>query len=301
MPKLATAGRSFGRFRRAASAIRLACLIALVASLALGGSVRAEDGCPAGRYPSLEGDGRCVPPADHNLLPVDDRKPMRFQMLEVARGAFLQGTGTITAETPAALRAFLTTKDAQFSKQLYLHSPGGSIEAAMELGEVIRGAGLNTNIGRTISIKNETSSSELHTYKKAECRGACAYAFLGGVYRTYGGDLSRRSGIVELYGLKRGGGSKRPLSASETERLTSRLAASLERMGVPQELLSVAASAPEGGVLSLPEEKAKALRVIVEPSRRTMFRVELWGGRPALRFNLPLYDMALEGIWRWRA
>jgi hypothetical protein len=93
-------------------------------------------------------------------------------------------TGRIAPDTPSRLRNMLGDVDLH---QVLFHSSGGNLQAGLEIGRIIRGAGLNTAIGRPVwsthvNHRDETVYGWVGL-EPGECSSACAYAFLGGVRR----------------------------------------------------------------------------------------------------------------------
>lgn len=97
---------------------------------------------------------------------------------------FIQATGEITKETPAAFEKFLREKGG--AGVVRLHSGGGDLQAGLELGELFRKNGVVTEVG-----SDEHDPTNVNYYDKSpwtrrikgRCASACAYAFLGGVSR----------------------------------------------------------------------------------------------------------------------
>jgi hypothetical protein len=286
-----------------------AAVCAVFAALALSSMLEparaAQQSCPPGLF--SDGDDACLKPSEHSELPLDDREPMRFEAHQLSlRVIYLQGIGTITPETPAALRAFLATLDGQMSRDLSLHSPGGDLAAGLELGEIIRQARLNTDISRSIPLERIFS---VHDYDEAECVGACALAFLGGVARYAGGgarygfphlgageasaDLSVATVTERSAAGREPGGSRKTDSSGGGAVTKERLAAYLDRMGIARELLDTAPAAP-GESAVLPRERGKALRVIFEPSGRTVFEPRS-GSSPSVTFEILTRNKDLHG------
>lgn len=88
--------------------------------------------------------------------------------------------GPIDAGAPARFRELL--KDSE-GFRIVFDSPGGNLEAGLRLGRIIREAGLRTEIGRAIPADGGIRRV-LEIDGDAQCVSACAYAFLGGVFRT---------------------------------------------------------------------------------------------------------------------
>jgi len=252
----------------------------------------AEGVCPRGQLMSEEkypiGPQKCETVASYNTLPLDDTQPMRFEAHQISMAIiFLQGTGTITQDTPNEFERFMATSDAKMSKWLFLHSPGGDLMAGLKLGEAIRKHQLNTGIGRSVMLEEGTMLE--HSYKHAVCASSCAYAFLGGVSRSYSEN--------DLYGLHRFGATDRSISGDEAQIVTSLLANYVDRMGVDQALLTAASSAAfKNDIFPVDVSLAKQMRVIFDPSGRTNFVVEQRGGHAVAAFEFSIQEKHFQGM-----
>lgn len=267
-------------------AVRVALLcVALLPLMALGGA-RAEDGCPDGTFP----DGvqkTCVPVSSHNRLPLDDRKPMTFEAIQISLPIiYIQGTGAITKDTPEALRKFLKTDDGRMSKSLYLHSGGGDLMAGLELGQVIREAGLNTGIGRSLHLEGVMN---VYDYKRAHCLSACAYAFLGGVTRSYG--------ETDVYGIHRFGRAQGPVSGDDAQVISGIVAKFIQSMGVDVSVFQLASLASfETDMFRVPVDLAKRMRIIFDGSGLTTFRIEDRDGLVVAAFRITKRERGYDGV-----
>ena len=88
--------------------------------------------------------------------------------------------GKITRETPDKFRRFKNQIDP--TRFIYLHSEGGDLAAAIELGRLIRETGASVSVRE--SVKAEYGSDITYNNKEGSCLSACAYAFLGGTSRS---------------------------------------------------------------------------------------------------------------------
>ena len=238
------------------------------------GSALAEEGCPAGQLKGL--NETCTKLSERTKLPLDETKPMRFEAVQVSMMMIhVQATGTITEDTPDEFERVLKSDEASYSKDLHLHSLGGNLMAGLRLGEMIRKAGMNTMVGRSIPLEGITN---IFSYDSATCASACAYAFLGGVTRDYGDR--------DFFGLHRFGVDGKAISGDDAQVISSIISAYIQRMGIDQAVLRAAASAPfENGVYRLPVALAKRMRVISGQSGETTFNVEDVDGRTVIRFE----------------
>ncbi len=138
-------------------------------------------------------------------------KTMHFAVASTDEGrgsssapTWIAAQGIITTRTPGDFRRFLQTECAVFggcggtSKSVALvimNSPGGNLLAGLELGRMIRSAGLSTRVARTrlrTQERQRNSDGEwvlenlnhIDQLSAGRCESACAYAFLGGVNRS---------------------------------------------------------------------------------------------------------------------
>jgi hypothetical protein len=154
--------------------------------------------------------------------------------------------GEIEWESADQFKAFLreqqTITDASQWREVELcfDSPGGDLEGALRLGEVIQAMRLDTCV--------EPIYSELHGTQAAKatpasgpsrptvCASACVFAFAAGAHRTI--SAGARIGMHQFAGADRELGQRRTQLAMTT------LAQFLERNGVGRQLLDIAAYAP---------------------------------------------------------
>jgi len=127
---------------------------------------------------------------------IDPNAPMSFEY--TGNGGNIKGTdwiaaeGTITADTPNRFKDFLAKKIAR-NTSVQFNSPGGNLVAALKLGEMIRGARLDTSVGRTVFNKDGGMWSDR---LPGLCISACVYAFLGGEMRVVG---ANQLGVHQFY------------------------------------------------------------------------------------------------------
>lgn len=94
-----------------------------------------------------------------------------------AASCYVQADGGITLDTPKLFARYLESEHSDGNKVL-LNSPGGSLLGGLELGKLIREAGMETEIGiwKQDGVFGETEQGGI-------CMSACSYAFLGGKVR----------------------------------------------------------------------------------------------------------------------
>jgi hypothetical protein len=209
---------------------------------------------------------------------------MVFEALQLSMTTiFIQAVGTITADTPGELEKFLKTEDARMTRNIDFHSLGGDLGAAIKLGEIIRKAGYNTAIGRSIPLDGPM---ENYAYKNPACVAACAFAFLGGVTRSYGSN--DRYGLPQL-------NVAGPNAGDETRQAANYL----ERMGVTPSILQTSSNASvEGDIFNVPVALGKQMQIIHDPSGETVFRIEDIKGGAVARFDFSMREKNYRGMLR---
>lgn len=103
----------------------------------------------------------------------------------MSTSTWIAAIGIIGPETPSRFRAFLESEQ-YVPGQIILHSPGGNLAAGLELGHLIRGAGLTAHIGRTkrsFASYDAPCDTWYDSVESGVCVSSCAYAFLGGQER----------------------------------------------------------------------------------------------------------------------
>ncbi len=244
--------------------IRIFLLFAL--TIFTGGTAKAEEGCPPGQFPSPL-KAVCTPVSEYDRV-VQDGEPMIFQVRQVSPFVIWIGAeGVITPDTPRQFAEFLKTDDAKLTREIEIHSPGGNLAAGLALGREIRVAGYNTSIGRSVAL---SGLMEVYQYKHAACMSACAYAFLGGIKRSFGKD--------DIYGLHRFSDPSRSIDSDGTQIVTSELAKYIEDMGVDQNVLRLSSVTDSKDILPISVEAAKRLKIIFDPDRPASFVVQMIDG-----------------------
>jgi hypothetical protein len=246
----------------------------IAASLIGAGAAQAEEDCPAGQFPSSRRANTCSNVSDFSRLPIDDNRPMVFEAIQdSASQVYVQATGKITPDTPTEFAKFLKSDDGKIvttsSRIIMLHSPGGDVAAGISLGQMIRKARFNTEIGRTVHL---SEAFDNYAYKTAACLSACALAFLGGVDRAY------RKQDTYAFG-------------PDVTAQTPGLASYLDRMGVASATLRETSKAER-----IPMALAQQLRVVSKASDDSAFHADDLDGTPIAWFNFSLRNEQYRGM-----
>lgn len=166
-------------------------------------------------------------PMTFRTMPVGDRCGARCPRMIVAEGE-------ITTSTPAQFAEFVRrqSRDPNIRGVILLHSGGGRVGAAMQLGKLFREAGAAVIVGRVGPTGVAAGS----------CYSACVYALVGAKKRVI--PTVSRVGVHRMVAFDAAGASfddeRRYAPVYATPDLVQRLSDYVGSMGVSRELISVA-------------------------------------------------------------
>gem|GEM_PF-405315 len=98
--------------------------------------------------------------------------------LTVAKAPQVYLSGVIDADAPQRFEALVQSGKIATGSDVYLNASGDDIHAGIALGRLFRQSSLTTHLGTQRLPRHSGSPG-----KPALCTGACAYAYLGGLYR----------------------------------------------------------------------------------------------------------------------
>lgn len=165
---------------------------------------------------------------------------MTFRTLAVGQNCgarcpqMIVAEGEITTDTPAHFVAFVRRQavDPNTRGVILLHSHGGRVGAAMELGKLFRQAGAAVIVGRASS----------GAITAGACYSACVYALIGAKKRVI--PRVSRIGVHRMVAFDRAGADPEQLPSYQpvhaTPDLVKRLSDYAGSMGVSRELINVA-------------------------------------------------------------
>jgi hypothetical protein len=181
---------------------------------------------------------------------------------------WIAAEGTIERNTPAKFRKFLESSPG--GSRIHFNSPGGNLQAALELGEIIRQRGYLTEVDKTVGSLEDGgfvyAGREPDTFKPRQsvgCRSACIYAFIGGANRTANdGDIWIHQFFDPIAVSDFLGKTSSGFQRAQDQALSGRLISYLTRMGVSTELLSRASQvSPTDPMYNLTKDELVELRV----------------------------------------
>ena len=177
---------------------------------------------------------------------------------------WLSAEGRITADTPAAFKAFLKDNGVgvdgldKMPMDIQFHSSGGDLAAALELGRLLSQTNWNASIARSAHGEGVEKDSPIgyEDLDGAVCQGSCAYAILGANQRAIDDVKTYQPNLP----------TSAELGGRDALQSMAQLAAYLSEMGVGGELLT--ATAPLG------EERLKQLHITTHQVDGADWRLE---------------------------
>lgn len=152
---------------------------------------------------------------------------------------------------------------------IYLNSPGGNLQEAIEVGRLIRQSGMSTAIGHLDPSNMDEFGRPLGFPQKGICESACAYMFMGGTERSL---ENGRLGLHRFYSNERG------LSSDEAQFLSGMLVEYLVEMGVDARIFLAASRESASGMYYLSKEEGLEYDVITPSGYDDLFLEPYAGG-----------------------
>lgn len=180
-------------------------------------------------------------------------EPMSFR--QVASGGscnsciWTAAEGEITRDSPQLLRAYLAEQP--YPGRIMFDSLGGNIGAAIRLGQIIREARLDTDVGKSRLFEDSTFEHEI---QPGTCESACFFAFVGGLTRSLGmGKLGVHQFFTREY---------QNIGTVDTQMMMGQILLHLLAMEVDTEILSIASRTPPTSMHYLTPEELDALGLL---------------------------------------
>lgn len=233
---------------------------------------------------------------------------------------WVMAQGKIVSDTPGQFKKF--AKELGYAvSYIKIHSEGGDLSAALELGRMFREQKSTLEIGRTEPMKD---ADPWHTSTDGRCLSACAYAFLGGYYRDVPEDSEL--GFHQFFDADiLSNIAERAFTGAERlqdQYVVGVIINYLIEMGVSTELYPLVASTSPGDMQRITKAKAVELRIdnIADPLSSWKFlpfgkglvaqtnnslsgrRIRLYcssGGIYHLAFFFPNNDQKEDGTAKW--
>jgi hypothetical protein len=172
----------------------------------------------------------------------------------------IYATGEIDDGAAKRLTTLISEKRIPVASVLFLHSPGGSLLAGMELGRVIRANSLFTYVG-------QFNAGQKFAPAPGYCYSSCALAFLGGEYRF----LVKGS----EYGVHRFFWKEHTnADADLAQILSADVVEYIRSMGVDTKIFALASQAGPSELITPPVDTLLALNVVNDGRKPAKWTIE---------------------------
>ncbi|WP_202112220.1 hypothetical protein [Cereibacter sphaeroides] len=178
------------------------------------------------------------------------------QLEELFGGHFcINAIGNIEAGDAGRFRHFLTASNVPPRCVVYIDSAGGDVDAAIEIGRLIRGAWLSTDVGRYLLDFGKTIDVPLIPRKKhqGQCLSAATLMYLGGRLRYL--DDQATFGVHQFKFPSARGDEVPKHFLAKSQNLSARISEYIYDMGISPQFLLLSAATPsnEMRLVSKPE------------------------------------------------
>jgi hypothetical protein len=156
--------------------------------------------------------------------------------------------GVIDADAPERVEALMKSWKIPNGSDIYLSATGGDVHAGIALGRLFRSGAMSTHLGTP--RRHQPSSIQAKT---AICTGACAYAFLGGLYRWAPSGFDRIGLSASQLPASQPSDPKQSgaTQATQTAQAPDEIVAYLKDMGIDRNALAPASSASRDDMMWL--------------------------------------------------
>lgn len=178
--------------------------------------------------------------------------------------------GEITSEAPAAFSRFLRQQlqVPGLHALVFLNSPGGNVESALQLGAMLHDAGAAVVVGRPVAMqgqaapKKKTAMGSLGVVP-GHCASACVYSLMGARKRVVpnGAKVGVHRMSARLWGQDPAGGGVRNTRVFAGEQEIDALRSYVAKVGGSQELISLAESIPHDRIRMLSGAEVRKYRL----------------------------------------
>ncbi|WP_349366259.1 MAG: hypothetical protein ABL311_18955 [Nitratireductor rhodophyticola] len=180
--------------------------------------------------------------------------------------------GTIETGDANRFKRFIEASRVPPRTTVYIHSTGGNVEEAMEIGRSIRDGWLGTSVGKYILDADPSISPMVpRRMLPGKCLSAATLVYLGGRLRFLDGDA--RFGVHQ-FSFK----NPSPEILSKSQMLSARIARYIVDMGINPEFLELSASVESERIELVSKGELERLGVVTGGMTNPEWTVQARGG-----------------------
>lgn len=177
--------------------------------------------------------------------------------------------GEINREAPAEFARFLRQQlqTPGLHAIVFLNSPGGNVESALQFGSLLHNAGAAVVVGRPTALPGAAGGKKGRVGKigvlPGHCASACVYSLMGARKRVVpnGAKVGVHRMSARLWGQDPAGGGVRNTRVFAGEQEIDALRSYVAKVGGSQELISLAESIPHDRIRMLSGAEVRKYRL----------------------------------------
>jgi hypothetical protein len=212
-------------------------------------------------------------PQDQSTAPLAIQVNNDRLTLTVAKAPQIYLSGVIDANAAQRFEAMVKSGKIASGSDIYLNASGTDINAGMALGRLFRESAMVTHLGTPRAPRQSGAG------KPATCTGACAYAYLGGIYRW------APTGADRIGFPAQSSSDPKGVSDGQASQAADPIAAYMKDMGIDASALAAPPSASRDDVTWLTAEQMIASRVANNGRQPLIATYQLKEGVPDLELD----------------
>lgn len=205
--------------------------------------------------------------------------PPQNPIEEMFGGFFcINAVGKIYPGDDAKFQKFLEANSPPPRCTVYIDSSGGDVDAAMQIGRIIRGAWFSTSIGQyRLDFDKINETPILHRKKlTGSCMSAATLMYLGGRLRYF--DDESTFGVHQFNFPSENGDEIPRYFLAKSQTLSARISEYVEEMGVSLRFLIISSSTPSDQMLTVSRSELEQIGVVTGGETAVKWTVEARNG-----------------------
>lgn len=186
--------------------------------------------------------------------------------------------GKIEVGDDDKFRRFLESSNPPPRCSLYIDSAGGDVDAAIEIGRLVRGAWFSTHVGAChLDFGRATQEYMVpRVWRSGQCVSAATLIYLGGRLRYFNEDS--KFGVHQFKFPMATGAEVPRYFLAKAQTLSARLSTYVSDMGISTEFLNLSSNVPDDEILFISMSKLEALGVVTGGQTTPKWSIEANNG-----------------------
>ncbi|MER9494909.1 hypothetical protein NKI86_24130 [Mesorhizobium sp. M0320] len=178
--------------------------------------------------------------------------------------------GTIISGDDERFIEFLGRSEVPPRTDVYIDSAGGDVEAAINIGRVVRDNWLHTHVGQYLLDPSPAEHDDIfkpRSFQEGSCMSAATLLFLGGRLRF----LSKGAKFgVHQFSFR----DPSPMHIGRSQIMSSKIARYISDMGIPPEFLEISAATESTEIKLLDHDELRTISVVTDGETPVQWTVQ---------------------------